>query len=320
VTFNRSDRTVREYVGLVLRGMAMGSADIVPGVSGGTMAFILGIYEELIGSIKSLGSPEVYRALFQGRIRDFLALTNFWFLLSVAGGIGIAVLTLARGLEYLLLNHPVLLWSFFFGLVLASVIAVSRRIERWQPVYIAALVIGAVLAWIFVGLVPVQTPDAWWFLVLSGAIAICAMILPGVSGSFLLVLLGKYQYVLSAVTSRDLGTIALVGIGAVFGLILFSQFLGWLLARYREVTIATLIGLMLGSLRKVWPWKVDVEWLRDAAGGLVLGSDGHPKVVQQENFLPAFGNSADYLLPALLLMVAGFALVLTLEYVARRSD
>lgn len=316
---HKPTRTLRDYFGLTLRGMAMGAADIVPGVSGGTMAFILGIYEELINSIKSLANPAFYRALRERRIRDALAVINFWFLLAVVGGIGIAVLTLAAGLEHLLTNQPILVWSFFFGLVLASVTAVSRRVKHWGAGSAVALVIGAVGAWLLVGLVPVQTPNDWWFLILSGAIAICAMILPGISGSFLLVLLGKYQYVLSAVNERDLATVGLVGFGAVIGIILFSQLLSWVFAHYHDVTIALLIGLMVGSLRKVWPWKEDLDWLRNAAGQFVLNSDGQQIVTVQKNVLPALANPADQLVAAVALAVFGFLLVLAIEYLAARQ-
>lgn len=297
----------------------MGAADIVPGVSGGTIAFISGIYEELIGSIRALAQPPFWQAVRARRWRDALAAINVGFLLALALGILTAILTLARGLEYLLENEPVLIWSFFFGLVLASVVTVSRRIRRWTPGLAAGLLLGAVGAYILVGLVPVQTPNTWWFLILSGAIAICAMILPGISGAFLLVLLGKYQFVLSAVNDRDVGVIALVGVGAVVGLITFSQVLGALFHRYHDATVAVLTGLMLGSLRKVWPWKEDVAWLQDANGQWVLNTDGHRIVTGQLNLWPTLGAD-DQLLLALLLALVGIGLVLLLEWLANRMQ
>ena len=186
-------RTIPQYLGIVARGICMGASDIVPGVSGGTMAFILGIYEELIDSIRTLGQPNFLQAVFKFRIKDIFQILNWEFLLSVAIGIFIAIITLSHALESLLINQPVYLWSFFFGLVLASVVVVSKRIKNWTPTLGGMLLLGAVAAYLLVGLVPVQTPNDWWFLIISGAVASCALILPGISGAFLLVLLGKYQ-------------------------------------------------------------------------------------------------------------------------------
>ncbi len=312
-------RSLRGYLGIAFRGLCMGAADIVPGVSGGTIAFISGIYEELIDSIRALAQPPFWQAVRQQRWRDALSAINFWFLLALSLGILTAILTLSRGLEYLLENEPVLIWSFFFGLVLASVVTVSRRIQHWTPTLVAGLLLGGVGAYILVGLVPVQTPNTWWFLILSGAIAICAMILPGVSGAFLLVLLGKYQFVLSAVNDRDIGVVALVAVGAVVGLLAFSQVLGALFHRYHDTTVAVLTGLMLGSLRKVWPWKEDVAWLQDATGEWVLNSEGHRIVVEQHNLIPTWG-AADQVFLAILLALIGVALVLVLEWLANRMQ
>lgn len=302
-------RSAVEYAGLVARGFCMGAADVVPGVSGGTMAFILGIYEELIESIREVGQPQFLRALSRLRFREMFAILNWKFLLAVLSGIGLAVLTLARGLEWLLENRPVLVWSFFFGLVLASVIAVSRRIERWRLTLWIALIAGTVFAYVLVGLVPLQTPETWWFLFLSGAIAICAMILPGISGAFILVLLSKYEYVLNAVNRRDIGDIFWVGAGAVIGIVTFAQVLGWLFRRYHDITVAVLTGFMLGSLRKVWPWKVDVQWMIDRHGERV------PTV--QHNVLPeAIGGEV---MIAIGLAVLGLVLVLLLDWWAARK-
>ena len=257
-------RTIPQYLGIVARGICMGASDIVPGVSGGTMAFILGIYEELIDSIRTLGQPNFLQAVFKFRIKDIFQILNWEFLLSVAIGIFIAIITLSHALESLLINQPVYLWSFFFGLVLASVVVVSKRIKNWTPTLGGMLLLGAVAAYLLVGLVPVQTPNDWWFLIISGAVASCALILPGISGAFLLVLLGKYQYVLGSVNDVRAGDLnaafplVFVAIGAVLGLVTFAQILGWLFRRYHDLTVALLIGLMVGSLRKIWPWKVDL--------------------------------------------------------------
>lgn len=305
------DRTPREYLGLVARGLAIGSADVVPGVSGGTMAFILGIYEELVLSIRSMARPGFLLPLLGLRIGAAWRAVNGNFLAAVAAGIVLAVLTLARGLEWLLSNHPELLWSFFFGLVLASIFAVRKRIPRWAPALWGATAAGAVGAYLLVGLVPVQTPESWWFLIMSGAVAICAMILPGISGAFILVLLGKYQFALAAVNNRDILSIALLGIGAVIGLIAFAQVLGWLFRRFHDFTVAVLIGLMAGSLRKIWPWKEVMDWIADRHGVLIP--------VVERNIIPPLGINGGFNMEiafAVFLALAGFALVIALDRIA----
>lgn len=299
----------------------MGASDIVPGVSGGTMAFILGIYEELIDSIRTVGQPKFLRAVFQFRIREIFQILNWPFLTAVAFGIFFAILTLSSGLEWLLLNQPVLLWSFFFGLVLASVYTVSKRIKQWNLQLGVVMLVGAIAAYILVGAVPVQTPNSWWFLIFSGALAICAMILPGISGAFILVLLGKYQFVLNAINQRDILTILFVGIGAVVGLVTFAQVIGYFFNRYHDYTVAVLIGLMVGSLRKIWPWKQDVAWLEDA-GGFVLDSEGHRIVIEQINLPPNLASSAgatEFAI-AVVLAAVGFGAILLLDRVAGEKE
>ena len=304
----RRKRSVGEYAGLLGRGFAMGTADVVPGVSGGTMAFILGIYEELIDSIRTVGRKEFLQPLFTLRWKIAFQVLNWPFLVAVLAGIGLAVLSFARILEWLLLNQPVYVWSFFFGLVLASVFAVKKRIKRWNATLLALLVAGTIAAFYLVGIVPVETPNDWWFLFFSGALAICAMILPGISGAFILLILGKYQYILTAVNDRDIMPIALVGAGAVVGLVSFAQVLGWLFKRYHDPTVALLIGLMLGSLRKVWPWK---ETLAS-----ITGSHGEEVPTVVHNVLPSLvvGGRMDWtVIIAILLAVVGFVGVLLLE-------
>jgi len=310
----RQRRTLRDYILIGLRGVAMGASDIVPGVSGGTMALILGIYEELIESIRDVARPEVFKAALRFDVRELLRLINWPFLLAVAVGILTAIFTLSRGLEWLFANQPVLLWSFFFGLVLASVITVSKRLRRWTPTMFLILAVGAVAAFLLIGVVPVSTPETWWFIFLSGALAICAMILPGVSGAFILVILGKYQFVLSAVNDGNFAVILLVLLGAVVGLLTFAQLLGWLFRRYHDRTVALLTGLMLGSLRKVWPWKIDVDWMRDAAGKFVVDHSGAKIVTSQNNILPPLESQSDITQVgiAFALTVAGFAAILLL--------
>ncbi|MFQ5575651.1 MAG: DUF368 domain-containing protein [Anaerolineae bacterium] len=287
----------------------MGASDVVPGVSGGTMAFILGIYEELIDAIKAIDLT-VIKLLLALKFKQIMTTVPWQFLLAVVTGILLAVFTLAQGIEWLLVNRPVLLWSFFFGLVLASVLTVSKRITRWLPRTMLALALAAVGAYIIVGLVPAQTPDAPWFVFLSGAIAICAMILPGISGSFILVLLGKYQYMLSAFNNRDVLTLAIFVMGAGVGIISFARLLSWLFRRYHNATIAMLTGLMLGSLRKVWPWKETLS--------TILDRHGQPIPVKQINVLPPAFDSQ--LALAIGLAVLGFVIVFALENLAAQKS
>jgi putative membrane protein len=310
----RHQRTLRQYLGLVARGFCMGAADVVPGVSGGTMAFILGIYEELIQSIRQVGQPQFLQSVIRLRWRKAVQLLNWPFLAALATGIFLAILTLAQGLEWLLENQPTVVWSFFFGLVLASVFVVSKRIRRWRQPLVAALLLAAAGAYLLVGLVPAQTPETWWFLFLSGALAITAMILPGISGAFILVLLGKYQYVLSAVNQRDVVTIAIVFAGAAVGIVTIAQLLGWLFRRFHDMTVATLTGLMLGSLRKVWPWKVDLAWMTDRHGQQI------PTL--QQNVLPQLwvnGSLNSDIIIAILLASTGIAAVVLLDRLARQG-
>ena len=248
-------RTPRAYLLLYLKGILMGSADVIPGVSGGTVALLVGIYEELINSISRLTEADVWHNLRRGDIRALITTLPWRFLGVLLLGIMTAVLSLAHVLEDLLEYYPVSVWSVFFGLIAASVVSVRKRVSRWHvPTYVA-FAIGAVLAFGLVGLSPTTSPTAWWFLVISGFIAICALILPGISGAFILVLLGKYERILAAVTNLDLFVLACVAAGAVLGLLSIARLLRWTLARYHDLTIALLCGFMLGSLRKVWPWQ-----------------------------------------------------------------
>lgn len=296
-------RSVTRYAWDAFSGFCMGCADVVPGVSGGTMALLLGIYDELVQTIRCLPSRALLQDVLHARWRSAWHRSNIGFLIAVGTGIAAAVLTLSLYIERALAEHPAYVWSVFFGLVLASVAVVARRVEHWRPVHGVLLCAGAAVAYWVVGLVPLHTPDTWWFLVLSGAIAICAMILPGISGSFLLVLLGKYEYILRAVNQRDVGTIALVGTGALIGVLAFSHVLGWLLKRYRSLTMAALTGLMLGSLRRIWPWQ---EVFTDAA-------------VPPRNVLPVFmadGVVQWETIAILGCMGAGMLVVLALEKMA----
>jgi putative membrane protein len=291
--------------------MGMGAADVVPGVSGGTIAFITGIYEELINSIKGINLRAI-RLFFTGHWISFWRQINGNFLLAVFAGIFISVLSLARLLEYLLEHQPVLIWSFFFGLVLASSYAVSRKISRWNYSRILALVVGIALAYYITSVTPTTTTDARWFLIFSGGLASCAMILPGISGSFILLLLGKYTFALHAVNERIIMDLLLLGAGAVTGLILFANLLSWLLRKYHDITIATLVGFMIGSLNKIWPWKETLTTI------LV---EGEIRPLTEKNVLPSTGSSEDQLWLALLVAATGIALILFIEIgLARKKN
>jgi putative membrane protein len=318
----KPQRNLRNYIGLSLRGMAMGASDIVPGVSGGTMALILGIYEELIDSIRTIGRPALWRAAVWFRIKDIFQIVNWQFLLAVGMGIFLAILVLARPLEWLLVNQPIYLWSFFFGLVVASAYTVSKRIPQWNPKLFLTLIVGTAAAFIIVGLVPARTPDTWWFLFLAGALASCAMILPGISGAFILFILGKYATILGAVNNRELLPLLLVAAGAAVGLVTFAQVLSWLFKQHHDYTIAVLIGLMLGSLRKLWAWKEDVGWLLDEAGDYILDSHGKIQAIKHINILPDVSTTAGMTETGLAvgLAILGGVLVLLIEWYAQKQE
>ena len=205
-----------------LKGCAMGMADVVPGVSGGTIAFISGIYEELLGSIKSI-DLEAIKLLFTGKFRTLWKKINGNFLFSLIAGIGVAILTMARVMTYMLENHPIITWSFFFGLIIASALMVAREVKHWSAMPIVTMVIGAALSYWITVVSPATTPNDWWFVMLSGAIAICAMILPGISGAFILLLMGKYMFIMETVTQMNIGVLALFAVGAIVGIVSFSH-------------------------------------------------------------------------------------------------
>ena len=298
-------RGIKDYGMLMLKGIAMGAADVVPGVSGGTVAFIVGIYEELINSIKSI-NPTNLKLLFSLRIAEFWKAINANFLLALVSGIAISIFSLAKLITYLLENEPVLVWAFFFGLVLSSTYFVAKTITQWDWKTYLFFVIGTVGAYFITVATPTETPNNLFFIFLCGAIAICAMILPGISGSFILVLLGKYFYIMSAVKSLDIVVMLVFMCGAFIGITSFSNVLSFLLRRFHNTTIATLAGFMLGSLNKVWPWKETVETYVD--------SHGHIKPLVEENILP---NTL--LWEGIGLMLFGFILVYVLEKISQKK-
>ena len=291
----------RRGPGLVLRGICMGTADVIPGVSGGTVALIMGIYDELVGTIASI-DQRVVGALVRGRIAGVLRLINATFLIPLLFGIGLAIVSLAKLITWLLATHPQPVWGLFTGLILASALFVARQVKGWSAPQWGLTVVGVAVGYLVTTLVPVETGTESYKFVLAGMVAICAMILPGISGSFLLVVMGKYQQVFGAVHEREFGIIALFGVGAVIGLLGFSRLLKRLLARFHAETMAFLVGLMLGSLRKVWPFRNVLE-------EKLIGSK--VRVLRDECVWPQ-DYSGEVLL-SFVLMVVGAVLVLALE-------
>ena len=250
-----------EYILTAVKGACMGAADVIPGVSGGTIAFIMGIYDKFVASLAAINA-EAVKLFFTGKFKEFWRHINGGFLLSLVVGIGVSVISLATVMQTLLSDFPIQTWAFFFGLIVASSIFILRGISGWSLREILFLIGGILLGVVICTLSPTQTPDALWFIFLSGAIAICAMILPGISGSFILLILGKYQYILGAVSDLVAGqnvvgnllTIGVFAIGAIVGILSFSKFLHWLLSRWHKQALIILAGFIIGSLVKIWPW------------------------------------------------------------------
>lgn len=301
-------RSIKDYVVIGLKGMAMGAADIVPGVSGGTIAFISGIYEELLGSISALKFSLLKQLKNEG-VASVWKSINGSFLVALFVGIFISILSLAKGIKWLLENEPVLLWSFFFGLVLASILYIIKQITKWSFVSYLALLLAAVLAYYITTLDPmVNENSSPLFLFLAGVFAICAMILPGISGAFILVLLGAYKPVLAAINNRDFFTISVVGLGAIVGLLSFSKILKWFFKHYHNQTLAVLTGFVIGSLNKIWPWKLTLTWRENSKGIKVP--------LQQESISPFSFEGDPQLLWAIVFAIIGFVLILGLERLA----
>lgn len=301
-------RSARDYLKLAGKGMMMGAADAVPGVSGGTIAFITGIYEELIESIRRC-DLNALRILFSQGIGACWRHINGTFLVTLLSGIIISLVSLARVVLYLLDNQPVLLWSFFFGLILASVWSLVRHVKGWNLNSNLTFLLGALVAYVITSMVPGTVSVTPWTLFGSGMLAICAMILPGISGSFILLLLGMYAPILAAVKGFEFVSLGLFVGGCVIGLISFSRLLSWAFHHHRRMILALLGGFMLGSLNKVWPWKYTLSYTLDRHGEAVplLQRNVFPSAFNELTGLPA------QLWPALALMLVGVVLVLVLD-------
>lgn len=308
------NRKIKEYLLLTLKGMAMGAADVVPGVSGGTIALITGIYEELIFSIKSI-NLKALKLLLAGKPAAFWQAINGNFLLSVILGIGISIFSLAKGLTYLLHHYPILVWAFFFGLIIASAIYVARTIKTWNAGAVTAGIVGIVIAYFITMISPTEANSSWYYIFFSGMIAICAMILPGISGSFILVLLGMYQFILGAVGDLNIPVLLLFLGGAAIGIIAFSNILSWLLKEFHTLTIALLAGFMVGSLNKIWPWKEVTESFIDRHGEV--------RALTERNILPgtyeSITGNESWLLGAIFFLIVGFVLIFVIESATKRK-
>jgi putative membrane protein len=293
--------------------MAMGAADVVPGVSGGTVAFITGIYDELLLSIRSVDG-EAVKLLIKFKLAEFWKKINGSFLIALLSGIAVSIFSLAKLMLFLLKSYPILIWSFFFGLILISTPLVLREIKKWRAITVASFLIGSVAAYLITIVTPSQTPDELWFIFICGSIAICAMILPGISGSFILVLLKKYQFMMAAITEFKLLIIVVFMAGCIAGLLTFSRILSWIFSKYHSIALALLGGFMIGSLNKVWPWRRPIEYITNAKGEQTVAYD---ESVLPWNYLSDTGKDPQ-LFQAIFMMALGVFIVVMIEKIAVR--
>lgn len=284
----------------MLKGMAMGIANVIPGVSGGTIALITGIFERLINAIKSFDINAI-KLLFKGKFKEFYNYTDLGFIIALFLGVGLAIIIIAKLFEYLFLNYPVYIWSFFFGLILASIYFVGKTIEKWNLGVVIFFILGAIIAISLTLMTPATQNDSTWYVVICGVVAICSMILPGLSGSYVLILMGNYQLIaIDAINNMRIDIIIPVGIGAIIGLIAFSHFLSWLFKKYKNQTLAVLTGFILGSLGVIYPWKIPIE---QSFGDKV-------KVIGYE-YLPPQINIEFFI--AILIMIIGIGVIWWME-------
>lgn len=305
----------KDWFWLFFKGIAMGAADVVPGVSGGTIAFITGIYARLIAALKSF-TPKVVVILLKDGFFAFWKAVDGRFLLTLFSGILLSLLTLANIISYALATIPILVWSFFFGLVLASIIYLIKQTPQWRWQEYLAIIVGTVLALIIVSMRPAQLPAEWWMMSLAGAIAICAMILPGISGSFILLLMGMYQVFIESIKTVNILFLLSFGVGCGVGLLGFSHILSWLLTRYTSIMYALLTGFLIGSLKVLWPWKEVVMTIVDRHGETIplVQNNITPFKYAELNSEPAF------LFAAIVCAILGLVLVLLLEKVGNSQS
>jgi len=318
------EKSIKDYIILYVKGMAMGAVDLVPGVSGGTIAFITGIYEELINSLRSITVKNI-KPFFAGKFKVFWKAVNGNFLLVLALGIGTSIFSLVGVVLYVIENHYIATWSFFFGLIFISTISIVRTIRKFTMPLFICFGAGAVIAYLITVMSAAQTPNDLWFIFVCGAVAVCALLLPGTSGSFILLLMGKYQYILEALNSLKVDILAVFIGGAVVGLLSFSHFLSWLLRKYHDVTIALLSGFLFGSLNKIWPWKVQIDTVTGEIWQWNIDKfNDHSLTLIERNHLPhAFeqvtGMEAQ-LLPAIISATVAIVIYTTVDVIARKKS
>ncbi len=305
-------------IALALKGMAMGIAEVIPGVSGGTIAFITGIYERLIHAIKNILGPELVRSFQRDGLAGVWKSVDGAFLLTLVFGMAIGVGVGVFGVSHLLENYPVLLWAFFFGLIVASAIYIGRQVERWRWQEIAVLLAGCIVAYVITVAAPAQGSGAPWFVFLAGAIAISALILPGISGSFMLLLMGMYTLIIPSLKnfleSQDMDSLIVIlifGLGCLTGLATFSRVLSWTFRNYRNLTLATLTGFMIGSLNKIWPWRNVISYRID--------SHGEEVPFLERSVWPSQFDGEPMILGVIILMVLGFAVVFLIDWMDSRN-
>jgi len=305
-------RTIKDYVIISLKGMAMGAADVVPGVSGGTIAFISGIYEELLSSISSFNFGLIKILRTEG-IKSVWEKVNGNFLAALFLGIAISILSLVKIINWLLENEPVLLWSFFFGLVLASILYIGKQVERWNFSTIVLGILGVAFGYAITIMPSTSGQESnLIFLFLAGALASCAMILPGISGSYILLLIGVYAKVTEAIEDVDLVVISIFAAGVISGLLAFSKVLKWLFSKYKSHMLAVLCGIMFGSVNKIWPWKETVSTYVDRHGEV--------KPLLEKSIGPNAYDGDPQLMLAIVLSIVGFGLILLLEKLAAKKE
>ncbi len=308
------DKKMR-YLTNIIKGIAMGAANVIPGVSGGTIALITGIFERLVNAIKSFNLMAI-KFLLTGKFKDFIKYTDLYFLLAVFTGVIIAIVTLARLFDYLFTNYPVYIWSYFFGLVLASVYFVGKTVNKWSVSVIITFIIGTAIAVVISVLNPARENDSFFYLIICGVVAICSMILPGLSGSFVLFIMGNYKLVaIDAINDRDPAILIPVLIGAGVGLIAFSHLLSWVLKRFHDQTISLLTGFILGSISILWPWQ-HAAYLLDEAGNQVL-KRGEPVVARYIRYIPDTFSTEVIL--SIIFILIGIASIWAIEKAAEKQ-
>ena len=312
-----------DYLIITLKGLAMGAADVVPGVSGGTIAFISGIYQELIDSINNV-NISVLKTLKNEGLKAAWKQVNGSFLLALLSGIGISILTFSKVITHLLETQPILVWSFFFGLIIASITLIWKEITSWKLVDILFLLIGITVSYYITIARPVSSPDSYWYLFLSGFIAIIAMILPGISGAFILLLMGSYETVIgtintfreglttanSEILTQALLKLGVFALGCIIGLKSFSKVLHWMFAHHKNTTLTLLVGFMVGSLNKVWPWKQVLETRINSHGEVVPYID--------QSILPQNFEGEPQIAMAIVLAILGFFVIFGMEKMASK--